>query len=275
MRWYLDIVLSISSHFSHMVSPSVSESERLSPAAWMKDGLRGRLFNGSWKYLRRSGAIARKAQCCPGQGFEGSANLRYIRISRLLQHGTLSKRSCCCWSIEIAADDAHRRFSAARGGKIIRETFAISRPPSRPGRALSRPDARIRRRALRAFRLAAKVHGREPVSVLPPALPFRCFQLRARSFSKTNFSPWPRSPSFLKSMRTLAACSGLLPDGEGPRQQVARAPLRQFLADAASVQFYGTLGILLLNRHSARIAPQNAQDERCQLQICRLSTMLK
>jgi hypothetical protein len=39
--------------------------------------------------------------------------------------------------------------------------------------------------------------------------------------------------------------------------------------------FTKRLGILFINRHSLRIALQNAQDERCQLQICRLSTMSK
>ena len=147
-------------------------------------------------------------------------------------------------------------FAAARGRKIIRERFAISRPPSCPRSALSRPDARIRPPALRAFRLAPKVHGREPVSVLPSALASLCFQLRARPFSRRRtFPPGPRRPSFRESMRTFAACSGPLWQGQSRRRgrcrDAARRP-RQGLSSGSPRRGTATTSAIL--RASASIS---------------------
>src|ERR1700722_11005025 len=90
MRWYLTIVLSISSHFLHMVTPSVSEPERLTLAAYRLRRFVGCIVHGR----RRDGPFGRSAHG-PKTGwgiFLQAARLECKRLRRALYvYGALAR----------------------------------------------------------------------------------------------------------------------------------------------------------------------------------------
>jgi hypothetical protein len=105
---------------------------------------------------------------------------------------------------------------------------------------------------------------------------FAAFSCERDRFRENELPPWPRDLSFLEVNANLCSfVPGFCRMAKAPGNKSPERSCVNFSRTQDPFNFTKRLGILPITRHSLRIALQNAQDERCPLQICRLPTTLK